>query len=429
MGTDQAAFKRLLLKLSGEALMGSLDYGTDPERVRSVAQAIKRVHDRGVEIAIVVGGGNIYRGMKAAAAGMDRATGDYMGMLATVLNALPLQDALEDLGVDVRVQSALTIAEVAEPYIRRRAMRHLEKGRVVIFAAGTGNPFFTTDTAAALRAVEIHAEAILMAKNGVEGVYTADPREDPDATMLSRGLAHGRDPARAEGHGRHGAHALPGERPPDPRLQHGRRAQHRPDSVRRARGNAGADMSEITDELLGDARERMAKSVEATMHEFGSVRTGRASPALLDRIVVDYYGAATPLNQLSTINVPEARMLTVQPYDQSSIRAIEKAIMESDVGLTPSNDGKIIRLTIPELNEERRRELVKVVRGIAEDGRVAIRNVRRDVMSDLKELKDGGDVGADDEHRAEVELQKLTDAEIAELESHLKAKEAEILEV
>ena len=188
-------------------------------------------------------------------------------------------------------------------------------------------------------------------------------------------------------------------------------------------------MSEITDELLSDARERMHKSVEATQHEFGSVRTGRASPALLDRIVVDYYGATTPLNQLATINVPEARMLTVQPYDQSSIRTIEKAIMESDVGLTPSNDGKLIRLTIPELNEERRRELVKVVRGIAEDGRVAIRNVRRDVMSDLKELKDGGDVGADEEHRAEVELQKLTDAQIGELESHLKAKEAEILEV
>jgi ribosome recycling factor len=188
-------------------------------------------------------------------------------------------------------------------------------------------------------------------------------------------------------------------------------------------------MSEITDELLSDARERMHKSVEATQHEFGSVRTGRASPALLDRIVVDYYGATTPLNQLATINVPDARMLTVQPYDQSSIRTIEKAIMESDVGLTPSNDGKLIRLTIPELNEERRRELVKVVRGIAEDGRVAIRGVRRDVMSDLKELKDGGDVGADEEHRAEVELQKLTDAQIGELESHLKAKEAEILEV
>jgi uridylate kinase len=179
------AFKRILLKLSGESLMGDLDYGTDPDRVRAVAQAIKQVHDRGVEIAIVVGGGNIFRGMKAAASGMDRATGDYMGMLATVLNALPLQDALEQMGVVVRLQSALTIAEVAEPYIRRRAMRHLEKGRVVIFAAGTGNPFFTTDTAAALRAVEVHAEAILMAKNGVEGVFDDDPRENPDAKLLT----------------------------------------------------------------------------------------------------------------------------------------------------------------------------------------------------------------------------------------------------
>jgi uridylate kinase len=165
--------------------MGDLDYGTDPDRVRAVAEAIKTVHDRGVEIAVVVGGGNIFRGMKAAASGMDRATGDYMGMLATVLNALPLQDALEQLGVVVRLQSAVTIAEVAEPYIRRRAMRHLEKGRVVIFAAGTGNPFFTTDTAAALRAVEVHAEAILMAKNGVEGVFDDDPRENPDATLLT----------------------------------------------------------------------------------------------------------------------------------------------------------------------------------------------------------------------------------------------------
>jgi len=181
---DDPRFRRVLLKLSGESLMGDLDYGTDPERVRAVAEQIRAVHDRGVEIAIVVGAGNIYRGMSGAAAGMDRATADYMGMLATVLNALPLQDALEKLGLHVRVQSALTVAEVAEPYIRRRAMRHLEKQRIVIFAAGTGNPFFTTDTAAALRATEIHAEAILMAKNGVDGVYTADPREDPEAQLI-----------------------------------------------------------------------------------------------------------------------------------------------------------------------------------------------------------------------------------------------------
>ena len=185
----------------------------------------------------------------------------------------------------------------------------------------------------------------------------------------------------------------------------------------------------MTNELLADAKERMGKSVQATNGEFGSVRTGRASPALLDRIVVEYYGAATPLKQLATINAPEARLLTVQPYDASSIKSIEKAIMESDIGLTPNNDGRLIRLGVPELNEERRRDLVKVVRHIAEEGRVAIRNIRRDVMHDLRELKEAGEVGKDDEHRAEVELQKLTDARVGELDDVLKQKEEEILEV
>jgi uridylate kinase len=180
----EPAFGRVLLKLSGEALMGSLEYGADPDRIAKVAHQVRLVQERGVQISVVVGGGNIYRGLAGAAAGMDRATGDYMGMLATVLNALALQDALEKLGAHTRVQSAIEISEVAEPYIRRRAMRHLEKGRIVIFAAGTGNPFFTTDTAAALRALEIHAEAILMAKNGVEGVYDADPRLEAGAQFL-----------------------------------------------------------------------------------------------------------------------------------------------------------------------------------------------------------------------------------------------------
>ena len=188
-------------------------------------------------------------------------------------------------------------------------------------------------------------------------------------------------------------------------------------------------MSEMTNELIADAGDRMHKSVDATRNEFGSVRTGRASPALLDRIVVDYYGAQTPLKQLATIHAPEARLLTVQPYDKGSIKAIEKAIMESDVGLTPNNDGQLIRLSVPELNEERRRELVKVVRHIAEEGRVAIRNIRRDVMHDLRELKDSGETGEDDERRAEAELQKLTDARVSELDEALKAKEAEIMEV
>lgn len=181
---DEPAFRRVLLKLSGEALMGDRDYGIDPRTVEAVASEVVSVQRRGVGIAIVVGAGNFYRGMAAAAEGMDRATADYAGMLATVLNALALQDALEREGAQTRVLSAIEISEVAEPYIRRRAIRHLEKGRVVIFAAGTGNPFFTTDTAAALRALEIGADTILMAKNAVEGVYDADPRADPGARFI-----------------------------------------------------------------------------------------------------------------------------------------------------------------------------------------------------------------------------------------------------
>jgi uridylate kinase len=178
------AYRRVLLKLSGEALVDESGYGIGPERVEAIASEVASVQRRGVEVAVVVGGGNIYRGLEAAAEGMDRATGDYMGMLATVLNALALQDAMEKKKVATRVQSALTISEVAEPYIRRRAIRHLEKGRIVIFAAGTGNPFFTTDTAAALRAAELRAEVVLMAKNNVEGVYTADPAVDADAEFI-----------------------------------------------------------------------------------------------------------------------------------------------------------------------------------------------------------------------------------------------------
>jgi len=188
-------------------------------------------------------------------------------------------------------------------------------------------------------------------------------------------------------------------------------------------------MSELTDELLAEAAERMAKSVESCRHELATVRTGRASPHLLDRVNVDYYGAETPLKQLAQVAATDARLLTLTPYDKNAIGSIEKAIMESDLGLTPSNDGNVIRLQIPELNEERRRDLVRVVHGVAEDGRIAVRNIRRDVMHDLRELKTEGEVGEDDERRAEAELQKRTDSSTTEIDALLKAKEEEILEV
>ncbi len=183
--TTNVPYSRILLKLSGEALMGKQLFGIDPTVISLMAQEIKQVCAMGVQVAVVVGGGNIWRGLSAAASGMDRASADYAGMLATVLNALALQDALERIGIHTRVQTAIEMNAVAEPYIRRRAIRHMEKGRVVILAAGTGNPYFTTDTAAALRAVEIGAQVLLMAKNGVDGIYSADPRQDPAAKRFT----------------------------------------------------------------------------------------------------------------------------------------------------------------------------------------------------------------------------------------------------
>ncbi len=183
----------------------------------------------------------------------------------------------------------------------------------------------------------------------------------------------------------------------------------------------------MIDDLLKNARERMGKSIESTKHEFGTVRTGRASPNLLDRVTVDYYGTQTPLNQIAQVAASDARLLTITPYDKSSIKAIEKAIMESDLGLTPNNDGNIIRLAIPELTEERRKEMVKVVHGLAEEGRVAVRNIRRDCMHHLRELRKSGDAGEDEERRAETELQKLTDANVKDIDELMKGKEEEIL--
>ena len=438
MTEAEPKFSRILLKLSGEALMGERDHGTDAAEVERIARQVAAVRARGVEVAIVVGAGNIYRGLQGAAAGMDRATGDYMGMLATVLNALTLQDALEKIGEHTRVMSAIDVKEVAEPYIRRRAMRHLEKGRVVIFAAGTGNPFFTTDTAAALRALEIHAETILMAKNGVEGVYDSDPATNPEAKFIPEishreAIERGLKVMDSTALSLCMDNDLPiyvfnmGDESNIDRIVGGERVGTLVSSA--AAEDRREDPVELIDELLKDAEDRMQKSVESSRGELATVRTGRASPHLLDRITVDYYGSQTPLKQLANVATSDARLLTVTPFDKGSIGEIEKAIQESDVGLTPSNDGNVIRLQIPELTEERRREMVKVVHGVAEEGRVAIRNIRRDTMQDLRDLKKEGEAGEDDERRAEAALQKQTDEAIAEIDELLKGKEEEILEV
>ena len=365
----------------------------------------------------MVGAGNIYRGLEGAAEGMDRATADYMGMLATVLNALTLQDALEKVGVDTRVLSAMAVTEVAEPYIRRRAIRHLEKGRAVIFAAGTGNPFFTTDTAAALRALEIHAEAILMAKNGVEGVYTADPSIDPAAEFLPE-ISHRQAIERGLRVMDSTALSLcmdndlpiyvfnmADERNID-RIVSGERVGTLVSSKPATEPTPGCAADERDDRRATGGRRRSGCRSRSSRPATSSPPSAPAAPLRTCSTASTSTTTApqTPLKQLAQVAATDARMLTVTPYDKSSIDTIEKAVMESDLGLTPSNDGNVIRLQIPELTEERRKELVKVVHGVAEEGRVAVRNIRRDVMHDLRELKKEGEAGSDEEHHGETEL-------------------------
>ena len=348
-----------------------------------------------LELAIVIGGGNIWRGATGEGAGIDRATSDTMGMLGTVINALAFQDALEKHGQPTRVLSALQMPAVAEPYIRRRAIRHLEKGRVVIFAAGMGNPYFTTDTPAALRAAEIEAEMLLKGTHeGVDGVYSADPRARPDGGALRRGLVHGGAQQGAARDGPHGDHLLHGQQPPDPRLRPDGTGQHPPGPRRRACGYAGAVMDDsFTSLLLEETKDKMQKAIEHVRAEFATVRTGRANPALVEHLGVDYYGTVAPLLQLAQFSVPDARMLVISPVrEERDRRPSRRRSRPRTSGISPTNDGTVIRLGFPPLTEERRKELVKIVRHKAEEGRVQIRNLRRHARQELEHAdKERGD--------------------------------------
>jgi len=329
-------YNRVVLKLSGEALAGEQGFGINPAVIKSVAEQVKEIAELDVEVAVVVGGGNIWRGKIGSEMGMDRAGADYMGMLATVMNSLALQDSLENIGIQTRVQTSIEMRQVAEPYIRRKAVRHLEKKRVVIFAAGTGNPYFSTDTTAALRAAEIEADVILMAKNNVDGVYNADPSIDPTATKYET-----------------------------------------------------LTYLDVLKEGLG-------------------VMDSTASSLCMDN------------------DIP---LIVIQPYDKTSIGDIEKAILKADLGLNPSNDGTVIRIAFPALTEERRRDLVKVVKKYAEEAKVAVRNVRRDGNDDLKKLEKAGEITEDDLRGYTEDIQKETDKYIAKVDEIAKNKEKEIMEV
>ncbi len=342
-------FKRILLKLSGEALMGDDSYGINRETIERIVGEISEIVNLGVELAVVIGGGNIFRGVAGGAAGMDRATADYMGMLATVMNALALQDALRRSGVSARVQSALNIEQVVEPYIRGKAIRYLEEGKVVIFGAGTGNPFFTTDTAAALRGVEMGVDIVLKATK-VDGVYTDDPKTHPDATRYSRlsfDEAIGRNlkvmdstaftlcrdqqlPICVFSIFKSGAlrRVVMGEPEGTRHAARCRKEKKRRDTI--------ADVKKT-------AEQKMQKSVETLKSNLGKVRTGRAHTGLLDHIKVDYYGNPTPINQVASVSLIDPRTIGVTPFEKKMAGAIEKAIRDSGLGLNPSTMGDMVR--------------------------------------------------------------------------------------
>ena len=438
------------MKLSGESLQGPQGSGIDAETVARVAAELKEISDIGVQVAIMVGGGNIFRGTRQKALSIDRATADYMGMLATVINGLALQDALEKQGAHTRVLSAIDMRQVAEPFIRRRATRHLEKGRIVIFAAGTGNPYFSTDTAAALRAMEIKAEVILKATR-VDGIYDADPEKVQGANrferityldVLQRGLAvmdstaislcmDNKMPIIVFDLNEAGKSQASRSRRESGFAGYGQLDRGKREPRREVDGKRTERMSTVatSKDALAQARARMEKAVEDFRRELAGVRTGRANVSLLDHVRVDYHGTQMPINQLGTVTVPDAMMLVISPWDPGAVPLIDKAIRSSDLGLNPTNDGKVVRLPIPALTEDRRKDLVKHIHKVLENHRTAMRNVRRDIKEAIEHLEKDKKASEDERKRAIEELDKLTHSETKKIEDLSAAKEKEILEL
>ena len=431
--SEEPEYKRVLLKVSGEALMGDGQYGIDVATVDRIASEVKDALSLGVEVCMVIGGGNIFRGLSGAADGMDRASADYMGMLATIMNALAMQNGLERLGVPTRVLSAIPMTSVCEPYIRRRAIRHMEKARVVIFAAGTGNPFFTTDTAAALRAAEMGCDALMKGTN-VDGVYSADPKTDPLAERFDRlsyidVLTKDLKVMDASAVSLSRENGIPivvfSIQTSGGFMKFCGVLAKAPSFVIRLMGLGRRKMSIDLD----DIERRMEGAVATLKADLGGLRTGRASASLLEPVMVEAYGQQMPIAQVGTISVPEPRMLSVQVWDKGQVALVEKAIREAGLGLNPMADGQLVRIPLPELNEERREELVKVAGRYAEQARVAVRNVRRDGMDQIKKSEKDGDMSQDDAKLFSNEMQETTDRYVKLIDETLEVKEGEIRQV
>ena len=402
--------KRVLLKLSGEALAGEKKTGFDEETVKEVARQVKLAVDAGIEVGVVIGGGNFWRGRQSNA--IDRTKADQIGMLATVMNCIYVSEIFRSTGMETEILTPFAVGAMTKLFSKDRANKYFKQGKVVFFAGGTGHPYFSTDTGVALRAIEMEADCILLAK-AIDGVYDSDPKLNPEAKKYDTiSIQEVIDKQLAV---------------VDLTASIMCMENHVPMAVFSLNEKDG--IANAMQEKMKVFEDKMEKSYDALLNEFSSIRAGRANPHVLDKLKVDYYGAPTPLQQVANISVPEPRMIQIQPWEKSLVKAIEKAILTSDLGINPNNDGSVIRLIFPELTEERRKELAKDVKKKGEGAKVAVRNIRRDANDTFKKMEKANEISEDDLSDAEEKIQKLTDKMIDKIDKAVDTKTKEIMTV
>ena len=403
--------KRVLLKLSGEALAGEKKTGFDEDTVRGVAVQVKKLTEDGIQVGIVIGGGNFWRGRSSER--IDRTKADQIGMLATIMNCIYVSEIFRSEGMMTNILTPFECGTFTKLFSKDRANKYFAHGQVVFFAGGTGHPYFSTDTGVVLRAIEVEADTILLAK-AIDGVYDSDPKTNPDAKKYDS-LTIGEIIDKKLQVIDLAASILAMENKMSMRVF----ALNEPNSI----------INAVRGDFKGKKYEdKMNKSLDNLDGEFKAIRAGRANPHILDRIRVDYYGTPTPLQQVGNISVPEARVIMIKPYDKSMLKEIIKAIEISDIGINPTNDGKVITLVFPELTEERRKSLTKDVKKKGEENKVSIRNIRRDGNEEFKKLSKT-DVSEDVISELQDDLQKVTDAFIKKIDQATAEKEKEIMTV
>ncbi len=420
--------KRVLLKLSGEALAGDKKTGFDEATCIGVAKQVKQLTDEGIQVAIVTGGGNFWRGRTSET--IDRTKADQIGMLATVMNCIYVSDIFRYVGMKTEVFTPFVCGSFTSLFSKDRAVEALEEGKVVFFAGGTGHPYFSTDTGAVLRAIEIEADAMLLAK-AIDGIYDSDPKVNAQAKKYDEiSIQEIIDKKLMAVDLTASIMCMENKMP---MLVFGLNEENSIVETMSGRfTGTKVTVSEREDismnERLQVYEDKMKKTMASLESELMTIRAGRANPNVLNKIMVDYYGTPTPIQQVGNVSVPEPRMIQIQPWEKSMVKAIEKAINMSDLGINPTNDGSVIRLVFPELTEERRKELVKDVKKKGEQAKVAVRNIRRDGNDAWKKLK-GTDVSEDEIKDLETQLQKITDKYVKEVDKAVEAKAKEVMTV